>query len=226
MCFLGIGIAVGTGEERESDPLEITMGRAQLIHLRSKFGRRNRRLSESADSVGTLATSDFRCKDDRLLRWWGAIAYTTLFLSVLLLLILTLLVNNPSRRETDWKQLLSSANTERGRGNLYYAKVLYAQAGRIAALNEDWAGLLSAACGMKMLEKHIGRHSSTNALLLRAMVAAEMRQSRAGMTKVAKAFDALGENKVAIMARSRIGANWPQQVNDPEDLDSVSCWNR
>jgi hypothetical protein len=103
---------------------------------------------------------------------------------------------------------------------------LYAQAGRIAALNENWVGLLSAACGTRMLEKHIGRHSSTNALLLRAMVAAETRQSRAGMTRVAQAFDALGEHKVAIMVRSRIGANWPQQVNDPEDLDSLGCWNR
>jgi hypothetical protein len=209
-----------------SDPLELSMGRAQLIHLRAKFGRRNRRISESADSGDTVATSDFRCKDDRLLRWWGAIAYTTLFVSVLLLMILTLLLNNPSRRETDWKQLLASASTERGRGNLYHAKVLYAQAGRIAALNENWAGLLSAACGMKMLERHIGRHSSTNDLLLRAMVVAETRQSRAGMNEVAKAFDALGENKVAIMVRSRIGANWPQQVNDLEDLDSQGCWNR
>jgi hypothetical protein len=208
-----------------SDPLEITMGRPQLIHLRSRFGRRNRRLSESADSVGSLATSDFRCKDDRLLRWWGVIAYTTLFVSVLLLMILTLLRHNPSRRETDWKQLLAQAKMERERGNLYYAKALYAQAGTIAALNENWAGLLGAACGMKMLERHIGRHSSTNALLLRAMVAAETRQSRAGMTKVAKAFDVLGENEVAIMALSRIGANWPQEVNDPADLNSLGCWN-
>ena len=46
------------------------------------------------------------------------------------------------------------------------------------------------------------------------------------MNEVAKAFDALGENKVAIMVQSRIGANWPQQVNDPEDLDSQGCWNR
>jgi hypothetical protein len=201
------------------------MGRAQLIHLRSKFGRRNRRLSESADSVGPLTASDFRCKDDRLLRWWGAIAYTTLFVSVLLLMILTLLLN-PNRRETDWKQFLATANTERRRGNLYHAKALYAQAGSIAASNENWAGLLSAACGMKEVERHIGRHSSTNDLLLRAMVVAETRQSRSGMNEVAKAFDALGENKVAIMARSRIGANWPQRVDDLGDLDSLGCWNR
>jgi hypothetical protein len=195
-------------------------------HLRSNFVRRNQRSSDSADSLGTLARSEFRYKDDRLLKWWGVIAYATLFVSVLLLMVLTLPSHNPSRHETDWKQLLASANTERGRGNLYHAKVLYAQAGRIAALNENWAGLLSAACGMKMLERHIGRHSSTNALLLRAMIAAETRQSRAGMTKVAKAFEALGEHKVAIMALSRIGENWPQQVNDPEDLDSLGCWNR
>jgi hypothetical protein len=202
------------------------MGRAQLIHLRSKLVRRNQRLSESADSLGTLARSESRYKDDRLLKWWGLIAYATLFVSVLFLMILTLLPNNPSHRETDWKQVLASANTERGRGNLYHAKALYVQAGRIAALNENWAGLLGTACGMKMLERHIGRHSSTNALLLRAMVAAETKQSRAGMTNVAKAFDTLGEHKVAIMARSRIGANWPQQVNDLEDLDSQGCWNR
>jgi hypothetical protein len=202
------------------------MGRAQLIHPRSKLVRRNQRLSESGDSLGTLARSEFRYNDDRLLRWWGLIAYATLFVSVLFLMILTLLPNNPSHRETDWKQLLASANTERRRGNLYHAKALYVQAGRIAALNENWAGLLGAACGMKMLERHIGRHSSANALLLRAMVAAETRQSRAGMNDVAKAFDALGEHKVAIMALSRIGANWPQHVDDLEDLDSQGCWKR
>jgi hypothetical protein len=202
------------------------MGRAQLIHVRSKFIRRSRRSSKPADSLGALARSEFHQKDDRLLTWWGLIAYATLFVSVLLLMILTLRPHNSSGRETDWKQLLARANTERERGNLYHAKALYAQVGSIAALNENWAGLLSAACGMKMLERHIGRHSSTNALLLRAMVAAETRQSRAGMASVAKAFDALGEHKVAIMVRSRIGANWPQETNDREDIDSLGCWNR
>ena len=46
------------------------------------------------------------------------------------------------------------------------------------------------------------------------MVAAEKRQSRLGLVAVAKAFAALGEDKVASMALSRIGKNWVEETND------------
>ena len=108
----------------------------------------------------------------------------------------------------DWKPVLALADAAQEKGDLYYAKILYLQGGKFAVWRDDWAGLLAAACGIKKLERERGPYSSTNALLLRAMVAAEKRQSRSGLVAVAKAFAALGDDKVASMVLSRIGTKW------------------
>jgi hypothetical protein len=118
------------------------------------------------------------------------------------------------REIPDWKPVLALADAAREEGDPYYAKSLYLQGGKFAVWRDDWAGLLTAACGIKKLERERGPYSSTNALLLRAMVAAEKRQSRLGLVAVAKAFAALGEDKVASMALSRIGKNWVEETND------------
>ena len=73
----------------------------------------------------------------------------------------------------DWKPVLALADAARDNGDLYYAKHLYLQGGKFAVWRDDWAGLLAAACGIKKLERERGPYSSTNAVLLRAMVAAE-----------------------------------------------------
>jgi hypothetical protein len=125
----------------------------------------------------------------------------------------------------DWKPVLELAETARERGDLYYAKSLYLQVGRLAAGRDDWAGLLAAACGMKKLDRQRGRYSATNTLLLRAMVAAETRQSRQGMAAVGKAFSALGEDKVASMVLSRIRTNWVDKTDDSADVASPDCWD-
>jgi hypothetical protein len=128
--------------------------------------------------------------------------------------------------DPDWKPVLALADAAQEKGDLYYAKHLYLQAGKFAVWRDDWAGLLAAACGIKTLERERGPYSSTNALLLRAMVVAENRQSRSGLVAVAKAFAALGEDKVASMVLSLVGKNWVEETNDSTDIVWPSCWDR
>ena len=129
-----------------------------------------------------------------------------------------------SRQEIrDWKPILALADAAWGRGDLYYAKHLYLQAGKFAVWRDDWAGLLAAACGIKQLERERAPYSAANALLLRAMVAAEKRQSQAGLVAVAKAFAALGEDQVASMVLSLVGKDWVEETNDSADIVSPGC---
>ena len=158
-------------------------------------------------------------------RW--AITYRASLLAFLFLAALTWSQCDFSGREMpDWKPVVALADAAQEKGDLYYAKSLYLQGGRLAVWRDDWAGLLAAACGVKKLERERGPYSSTNALLLRAMVAAEKRQSRSGLVAVAKAFAALGDDKVASMVLSRIGTNWVEETNDSADIVSPGCWDK
>ena len=150
-----------------------------------------------------------------------------ILLALLVLAALTWSQSDFSGREIpDWKPILAVADAAREKGDLYYAKSLYLQGGRLAVWLDDWAGLLTAACGIKKLERERGPYSSTNALLLRAMVAAQKRQSRSGLVAVAKAFAALGDDKVASMVLSRIGKNWVEETYDSADIASPGCWDK
>ena len=71
-----------------------------------------------------------------------------------------------------------------------------------------------------------GPYSSTDALLLRTMVVAEKRQSPSGLVAVAKAFGALGEDKVASMVLSHVGKDWVEGTNDSADIVSTGCWDK
>ena len=155
--------------------------------------------------------------------WW-AISYQASLLAFLILGVLTWRQCDFSGREIpDWKPVLVLADAAREKGDLYYARHLYLQAGKFAVWRDDWSGLLAAACGIKTLERERGPYSSTNALLLDAMVAAENRQSRSGLVAVAKAFAALGEDKVASMVLSRVGKDWVEETTDPADIVSPRC---
>jgi hypothetical protein len=178
-------------------------------------------------SAGSEALTRTQPSSDRNHRakLWRLISYTALLLPLLLLAALAWMRRDFSGWETaDWKPVLTLANTARAKGDLYYAKSLYEQAGRLAARREDWAGLIAAACAMNSLDTQKGSYSSTNALLLRAMIAAETRQSRSGMAAVANAFAGLGEDKVASTAMSRIRKDWVEESNDSADIVSPGCW--
>jgi hypothetical protein len=165
-------------------------------------------------------------KSHRAKSWW-AITYRTSLLAFLVLVALALTQCDFRGREIpDWKPLLALADAAQEKGDLYYAKHLYLQGGKFAVWRDDWAGLLAAACGIKKLKKERGPYSSTNALLLHAMVAAENKQSRAGFVTVAKAFTALGEDKMASMVLSRIPKNWVEETNESPEIVSPSCWDK
>ena len=147
---------------------------------------------------GTLTIAQPYSRQNLRRKSWWTITYRASLVVFPVLAVLTWTKYDFSRQEIpDWKPILALADAAWGRGDLYYAKHLYLQAGKLAVWRDDWAGLLAAACGVKKLERERGPYSSTNALLLRAMVAAEKRQSRLGLVAVAKAFAALGDNKVA-----------------------------
>jgi hypothetical protein len=130
------------------------------------------------------------------------------------------------REIPDWKPMLALADAARGKGDLDDAKHLYLQAGKFAVWRDDWAGLVVAACGIKQLEKKRGPYSPAHALLLRAMVAAEKRQSQSGLVAVAKAFAALGEDEAASMVLSLVGKDWVEETNDSADIVSPGCWDK
>ena len=98
------------------------------------------------------------------------------------------------------------------------------QAGSHAARREDWEGLIAVACAIYKLDKQKNHYSPTNQFLLRAMLAAEMKQSRLGMAAVAKAFMGLGDDKVASMVLSRIQKDWTENANEPADVLLPGCW--
>src|SRR5262245_40437417 len=157
---------------------------------------------------------------------WRTITYRASLLAFLVLAALTWTQCDFSKQEIpDWKPVLALADAAQEKGDLYYAKSLYLQGGRLAVWRDDWSGLLAAACGIKKLERERGPYSSINALLLRAMVTAEKQQSRLGLVAVSKAFTALGEEKVASTALSHIGKNWVE-TNDSADIVSAGCWGQ
>src|SRR5215813_13686690 len=194
-------------------------------HAEARRGDQSLRDQNRSVENGTLSTA--HSEENHRAKSWRAIPYRAVLLLFLFLAALAWMQCDISGREiTDWKPVLELAEAARERGDLYYAKSLYLQAGRLAVWRDDWAGLIAAACGIKKLERERGPYSSTNALLLRAMVAAEKRESRSGLVAVAKAFAALGEDNVASMVLSRIGKNWLEETNDSADAVSPSCWDK
>ena len=173
---------------------------------------------------GTLTRAQPHSSQNLRRKSWWAITYRGSLVVFPVLAVLTWRQCDFSRQETpDWKPILALADAAWGRGDRYYAKHLYLQAGKFAVWRDDWAGLLAAACGIKQLERERGPYSPANALLLRAMVAAEKRQSQAGLVAVAKAFAALGEDRVASMVLSLVGKDWVEETNDSADIVSPGC---
>lgn len=125
----------------------------------------------------------------------------------------------------DWRPVLTQADLSRKNGDLYQAKVFYSQAAWIASWREDWEGLIAVACGTKRLGPMEGLFGTTYSLLARAMLAAESKQSRAGMDAVAKAFTAIGEHNAASVVLSRIQKGWVEQAEESSS-DAVlrRCW--
>ncbi len=158
-------------------------------------------------------------------RWWRVSAYLAVVLPFLFLLAFVGVRPDFNWQEpSDWRPVLSRAEASREKGDLYEARTLYSQAGRLAAWREDWAGLLAAACGMKKLDRRVDANFIIHSILVRAMMAAELRQSRAGISAVAGAFTAIGEHRAASMVSSRIRTGWHEDQEQVGDSSLADCW--
>jgi hypothetical protein len=173
----------------------------------------------------SLTSAQAHSKQDHRANWWRWITYSAVLLPILFLGIFAWTSLDFSNADIpDWKPVLLLADTAQAKGDLYYAKSLYLQAGSHAARREDWEGLVAVACAIYKLDKQKDHYSPTNQFLLRAMIAAETRQSRSGMTAVAKTFAGLGEDKVASMVLSRIQKDWTEDATDSAHVLSPGCW--
>lgn len=122
-----------------------------------------------------------------------------------------------------WQDRLQEAEASRHSGDIYSARSLYAQTARMASWNDDWTGVLAAACGLKKLERPRDGYFITRTLLVRAMIAAENQKSAPGLSAVADAFASIGEPKAAAMVRTRIPSDVPIQAEE-NSPPSWNCW--
>lgn len=121
-----------------------------------------------------------------------------------------------------WEPALVQAELRKEKGDLYRASNYYARAAQIAASEDDWEGLLAVACGLRKLGDALEPSMNSHALLMRAMLAAERKQSTEGLQAVAMAFKATGE-WFASLALSRIReSRFGKQM--ARDLKSETCW--
>jgi hypothetical protein len=189
-----------------------------------KFTRENDMRHIQAAAVKCAARASHSDQTRRAARW-RTISYAVAIGPFLLMVVLAWLHPDLSRTEIpDWRPTLALADAAWERGDLYAARSLYLQLDQIASWQEDWEGLMAAACGIKRLDGTEGPYSKTFAILIRAVRAAESRQSRAGIVAVAGAFAAAGHDKAASMVLSRISPDWPEELLDSSNVGAVGCW--
>ena len=154
---------------------------------------------------------------------WRTIAYVVT-IGLFLLMALAWIRPDLNRTEIpDWRPVLALADAAWGKEDLYAARHLYLQVDWIASSQQDWEGLVAAACGIQRLDGAEGPYSKTFAILVRAVTAAESRQSRTGIAAVAGVFVAVGEEKVASMVASRIRPDWPEELLDSSSIAALGC---
>jgi len=171
-----------------------------------------------------MATAALESGDSRVPAWWRAAGCIAAVLPFLFLVALASLRPDFNRPGTaDWKSVLALANAFWENGDGYEARHLYLQVERIAAWHHDWKGLVAAACGVKRLDGARGPYSKAFQILLRALVAAQNRQSHQGVVIVAEAFGVLGEHKAAEMALAHIRSDWPAETEAPVENLTETC---
>ena len=185
----------------------------------------NIRQPRQAIVAGIETIAPFALDRGQYSRFWRALGYTTAFLPILFLAFFAW--NDPDfnrSRISDWKSVLTLAQTSRDSGDLIEARSLYSRAGRMAVWQDDWTGMLAAACGIHRLNRETGTYSTIRMLLLRAMITAEKKQSRAGIAAVANAFEQIGQNDATRMVLARERPEWPDETPDSADTYKNDCW--
>ncbi len=199
--------------------------RAQLTRLILKLQREDEGLIGPQADKDPLPVIDIA--DTQNTNSGRAIACSTLFLGFILLSFFLLTWMGRDSRPAEipsWQPVFSFAEIAREEGELSNAKELYSQAGTFAASRDDWAGLLAAACGLNRLKQKTSAYSAIEAILLRAMTAAEKTRSRRGLIAIAKVFTLLGNDRSAAVALSRVENTWPTENSETADVVSSECW--
>ena len=184
-------------------------------------------LRQGQQSVGARIETmvQFRADRPQYSRWWRALAYMAAFLPFLSLVFFAWKDPDFNRQKiSGWKPVVALAQASRERGDLIEARGLYSRAGRIAASQDDWTGILASACGVYKLGSESGPYSATRSFLLRAMTAAEKRQSRAGIAAVMNALERTGTNNDPAMVLARVQPQWPEETQDSVDSYKNECW--
>lgn len=158
--------------------------------------------------------------------WWRASGYLAAIVPFLFLVAsLWLRPDLHQQPVPDWQPVLARAEESWKKAELYEARQLYVRSAQLASWRDDWQGLLAAACGMKKLDNSVGSFFNTHTILVRAMMAAESRRSRAGISAVAQAFSVIGEEAAASMVLARVGTDWPEEAESSPGVPAA-CWDR
>jgi hypothetical protein len=156
--------------------------------------------------------------------WWRASGYAAAVAPLVFVVGVAWLCPDFNRTELpDWKSVYALANASLREGDLYDARRLFLQVERIAAWRGDWEGLVAAACGIHRLAGERGPYSQSLQILLRALSAAQIRQSREGVAAVANAFTLLGEHNAAAMSLAQIRKEWPRPIESAGDTLVENC---
>ena len=199
-------------------------GSEALFHRQARIWDR-RKDAEIQGTALKYPTPATHSDQSRCAARWRTVGYLAAIVPFLLIVALAWLRPDLTRTEIpDWRPVLALADASWENGDLFETRHLYLKVDRIASWQQDWEGLVAAACGIKRLERAKGPYSKTFAILIRAMTAAESKQSRAGVSAVARAFSTFGEHKAATMVSLRIRPDWPQETRDSANLVAVDCW--
>jgi len=156
---------------------------------------------------------------------WRAVVYAAIFAPYLFIVASLWMFPEHKWSETpDWRTALAQAEASREDGDLYSAISLYSRTARIASWQDDWKGLLAAACGMRRLDRK-DSHANAHGILVRAMIAAEKSADQIGLSTIAKAFESIGERNAASMVLSRMRHDPRGNFNDASaGRAEWDCW--
>jgi len=172
-----------------------------------------------------IQTLSMDSEQSRRAAWWRTIGYVTVILPFILMIALAWLRPEFNRSEPpDWKSVVARANEALEKGDLYEARYLYGQVDQIASWKEEWEGLLAAACGLARLDGVPGPYSRSLAILFRATMIAENKQSRQGIVTIAQVLRLMGKHTAAVKIMDRIRSDWPEEMPEPADTSAAGCF--